>query len=57
MKTFFTGLGSEFQKIVWPKAGEAFGLAVLVIAIALLVGYYIGLFDAIFSSLLKLIIG
>lgn len=57
MKTFITGLTSEFSKIVWPSAGEAFGLAGIVIAIALLVGYYLGLLDAIFAAILKAIIG
>jgi preprotein translocase SecE subunit len=57
MKTFFTGLGSEFQKIVWPKTGEALGHAILVIGVAVVVGYYIGAFDALFAMLLKLIIG
>ena len=56
MKTFITGLGSEFKKIVWPKAEEAFGHAFLVIGIAAVVGYYIGAFDALFAYLLKLII-
>ncbi len=57
MKSFFTGLTTEFSKIVWPSAGEAFGLAGIVIAIALLVGYYLGLLDAIFAAILKAIIG
>ncbi len=57
MKTFITGLGSEFQKIVWPKGNEALGHAMLVITIAVVIGYYIGAFDALFAMLLKLIIG
>jgi len=57
MKNFVSSLGSEFQKLVWPKSSEAFWLAILVIIIALVVGYYLGLFDAIFAGLLKLIIG
>ena len=57
MKTFITGLGSEFEKIVWPKPSEALGHAILVITIAIVVGYYIGAFDALFAMLLKLIIG
>jgi preprotein translocase SecE subunit len=56
MKTFITGLGSEFQKIVWPKGNEALGHAILVITIAVVIGYYIGAFDALFAFLLKLII-
>jgi len=57
MKTFITGLGSEFQKLVWPKTNEALGHAILVITIAVVIGYYIGAFDALFAMLLKLIIG
>ena len=57
MKTFITGLGSEFQKLVWPKANEALGHAILVITIAVVIGYYIGAFDALFAAILKLIIG
>ncbi len=57
MKSFITGLYAEFNKIVWLNAGEAFGLAALVIAMAVLVGYYLGLFDALFAAALKAIIG
>ncbi len=56
MKTFITGLGTEFQKLVWPKTSEAFGHAALVITIAVVIGYYIGAFDALFAFLLKLLI-
>ncbi len=56
MKTFITGLQSEFGKIVWPKTSEAFGHAALVIGMALLVGYYLGLLDAVFAAALKAII-
>lgn len=57
MKSFITGLGSEFKKIEWPTGAEAFGLAALVIVIAVVVGYYLGLFDAIFAAALRAIIG
>jgi preprotein translocase SecE subunit len=56
MKSFITGLKSEFGKIVWPSFESATGHAVLVIAIAFLVGYYLGAFDALFAWVLKLII-
>ncbi len=56
MKTFVNGLQSEFGKIVWPRSSEAFGHAALVIGIALLVGYYLGLLDAIFAAALKAIV-
>lgn len=57
MKTFITGLGTEFQKIIWPKSGEALGHAILVITVAIVIGYYIGAFDALFAWVLRLIIG
>lgn len=56
MKSFIVGLKTEFGKIVWPKGNEALGHALLVIAVALLVGYYLGAFDSLFSWILKLII-
>lgn len=56
MKTFVTGLQTEFGKIVWPKSAEAFGHAALVIGIALLVGYYLGLLDAAFAAALRAIV-
>ncbi len=56
MKEFITGLKTEFTHITWPGGREAFWLSILVIVIALLVGYYLGLFDALFAWLLRLII-
>lgn len=53
---FFKSLGTEFGKITWPTWSMAFGHAMLVIVIALLVGYYLGLLDAVFAGVLKLII-
>lgn len=57
MKTFITGLRSEFSKIVWPDAQTTFGHAILVIAIALIIGYYLGFLDALFAYALRVIIG
>jgi preprotein translocase subunit SecE len=57
MQSFFTGLKTEFGKITWPDGSEAFGVAVLVIIIAIVTAYYLGLLDYIFSAILKLIIG
>lgn len=55
--SFFTGLATEFRKITWPAWAEALGHAILVIVVAVLVGYYLGLLDAAFAAVLKLIIG
>lgn len=56
MKSFISGLQTEFQKITWPTWAEAFGHAVLVIVIAIIIGYYLGFLDAAMSAGLKLII-
>lgn len=57
MKSFITGLGSEFGKIVWPAWAEAVGHAVLVIVVAVVVGYYLGLLDGVFAGAVKALIG
>ncbi len=54
---FIKGLQTEFHKIVWPKPAEAFGLALIVIVIALVVGYYLGALDAVFAAILRAIVG
>ena len=54
---FIKGLQTEFHKIVWPKPAEAFGLAVIVIIVALIIGYYLGALDALFATILRAIIG
>jgi len=54
---FIKGLQTEWSKIVWPKPAEAFGLAVLIIVIALVVGYYLGALDALFAAGLRAIVG
>jgi preprotein translocase SecE subunit len=54
---FIKGLGTEFNKITWLKPSEAFAHASLVIGIAIVVGYYLGLLDAAFAYGLKALIG
>lgn len=54
---FINGLRTEFDKIVWPTPAEAVGTAVLVIVIAVLVGYYLGALDGVFAAVLRMIVG
>ena len=56
MNSFFTGLKSEFGKITWLGWDESFGVAILVIVVAVVIAYYLGLLDAVFGAILKLII-
>ncbi|MDB4984209.1 MAG: SecE/Sec61-gamma subunit of protein translocation complex [Patescibacteria group bacterium] len=54
---FIKGLQTEYGKLVWPKPAEAFGLAAIVIVIAVVIGYYLGALDAFFAMVLRAIIG
>ena len=54
---FIKGLQTEFHKLVWPKPAEAFGLAAIVIVVAVVIGYYLGALDALFETILRAIVG
>jgi preprotein translocase SecE subunit len=54
--TFFKGVISEAKKTTWLSPFEAFGHTVIVVVLSILVGYYLGLFDGIFSQVLKVFI-
>jgi preprotein translocase subunit SecE len=46
----------EMTKVSWPKRNEVIMVTIAVVAISLVVGYVLGLFDSIFSKgLLKII--
>lgn len=54
--TFFRGVISEAKKTTWLSPTEALGHTAVVIVLSVLVGYYLGLFDGIFSKALSVII-
>lgn len=59
MKTFFNYLResiAETRHIKWPTRQETILFTVAVVVIALVVAYYLGLFDIIFARLLESII-
>lgn len=43
----------EFEKITWPSRTLSLGHTLIVIAVCILIGYYSGLFDSLFTQLLK----
>ena len=54
--TFFKGVGSEAKKITWLSPAEAMGHTAIVVVLSVAVGFYLGLFDGIFSKLLQMLI-
>jgi preprotein translocase SecE subunit len=48
--TFFKKTKQELTHVVWPSRSEAIAYSVLIIIIALISAYLLGLFDFIFTS-------
>ncbi|MBI2007379.1 MAG: preprotein translocase subunit SecE [Candidatus Blackburnbacteria bacterium] len=48
---------SEMTKVVWPTRKQVFELTVLVIAISIIVGVYVGGLDFLFTNTLNKILG
>jgi preprotein translocase subunit SecE len=46
----------EIKKVSWPSQQQTIEMTILVIAVSVIVGAYIGLADYIFQSLLKFIL-
>jgi len=46
----------ELKHVSWPTRKQAVAFTIIVVAISIFVALYLGLFDFIFSELLKLII-
>ncbi|KKW21662.1 MAG: preprotein translocase subunit SecE [Candidatus Taylorbacteria bacterium RIFCSPHIGHO2_02_49_25] len=47
---------AELKHVAWPSRKQAIAYTIVVIAISLLTAAYLGAFDYVFTSLLKLII-
>lgn len=47
----------EFEKITWPSRSLSTGHTLIVIAVCILIGYYSGLFDTLFTKLLATLVG
>lgn len=53
---YFKDLRSEFKKVVWPTKKQTFNNTSVVLATVLLIGVFVGGFDALLGFLLKLIL-
>ena len=50
---FFEETRSELQKVTWPARNEVTRLTLVVIAVSVIVGLYIGGLDFVFTKLLQ----
>ena len=48
---------AEMKHVTWPSRHQVIVFTVLTVVVALIVAYYLGLFDFIFTKLLNIIIG
>ena len=53
MQRFIREAWQELKKVNWPTPQQARNLTVVVIAVSVAVGAYIGVFDIIFSAIAK----
>ena len=53
---YFKETRAEMKHVVWPTHKQAIMYTVVVIVISLITALYLGLFDYVFSTLLKLVI-
>lgn len=53
---FFKAVGAEFKHVVWPKQHQVIWFTAIVIVVSVAAGYYLGLFDLIFTKLLEVIL-
>ena len=55
IRKFLAEAFSELRKVAWPNAQQVRVLTVLVFAASIFVGFYIAIWDLLFTELLKLI--
>jgi preprotein translocase subunit SecE len=56
IKNYFKEVKVEFRHLNWPTRKEATKLTIVVISFSLILAVFLGLFDFIFSNLIKLIL-
>ena len=54
--TFFSEVRSELSKVTWPKRKEVVRLTGVVILVSVIVGFYVGGFDYLFTTVLTKLI-
>lgn len=55
--TFLKETAGELKKVVWPSRDEVIRLTMVVILISLIVGFFLGGLDYLFTNLFRFLIG
>jgi len=53
---YFSEVGAELSKVTWPKRQEVVRLTLVVFAISVIVAFYVGGLDYVFTKLLEAIV-
>jgi len=56
MFSFVREVKNELSKVTWPTRPETIRLTIIVLAISIIVGIYLGGLDMLFTQMLKLLI-
>ena len=56
MFTFFGEVKAELDKVNWPQSSSVVRLTITVIVISLAIGFYLGGFEYVFTTLLGLLV-
>ena len=52
LTTWVRDVRSELRKVVWPTREEAIKLTTVVVVLSVIVGFFLGMVDAIFSTMI-----
>ncbi len=54
--TFFSEVKSELSRVTWPKKNEVIKLTSIVFLVSVVIGFYVGGFDYLFTTVLTKIL-
>ncbi|HEV8633421.1 MAG TPA: preprotein translocase subunit SecE [Chloroflexota bacterium] len=57
LRRFFRDIRSELRKVVWPTREHAINLTMIVCAVSVAVGVFLGGLDLLFAELFKVLLG
>jgi preprotein translocase subunit SecE len=53
---YFKETKTELKQVIWPSRTQTFYYTLIVIILSIVIGYYLGIFDFIFSQVLQKIV-
>lgn len=57
IKEYFEETKTELKHVIWPSRNQTLYYTLVVIILSIVIGYYLGIWDFIFSQVLQKIIG